>query len=403
MTSSTEQRDERELVSALAAPLHRIVRARVGDPHLVDDVVQETLLKVLGARDRIADDALLPYAVVTARNLVTSGARRDATAQRNAADLMDLAPPPPDPEEAFLRTEENEALGVALRALPARDRDALVAHEVHGVDTRTLAGSGSSTPGGVAAQLARTRARLRVEYLLALRRVDLPLRSCKPVLLALSAGDKRRQRALDTGSHLLTCDTCAALSEPLLARKRVLAGILPAGVVAWLAGFKPSSLGAGSLAQLAAGTAATGVAATALVIAVTADDPPPTLPPPEPPPVLGPGYPGVTGAELAAAARDGRQIRADAAEVLMVGADEGFWIANNGQRLWVQLTGRGESRFQVRTGQQLSFSALPVAHSTGFADQIGLNAGDGARALDRQRLHFRVSAAELRRAGAGQR
>jgi serine/threonine-protein kinase RsbT len=40
------------------------------------------------------------------------------------------------------------------------------------------------------------------------------------VLLALSAGDRRRQRDLDAGGHLLACSWCARLSEPLLDRRR---------------------------------------------------------------------------------------------------------------------------------------------------------------------------------------
>jgi anti-sigma regulatory factor (Ser/Thr protein kinase) len=40
------------------------------------------------------------------------------------------------------------------------------------------------------------------------------------VLLALSAGDRRRQRDLDAGGHLLACTWCARLSEPLLDRRR---------------------------------------------------------------------------------------------------------------------------------------------------------------------------------------
>jgi serine/threonine-protein kinase RsbT len=59
-----------------------------------------------------------------------------------------------------------------------------------------------------------------VEYLLELERAEPPTRHCRPVLLALSAGDRRRQRELDSGHHLLACAWCARLSEPLLDRRR---------------------------------------------------------------------------------------------------------------------------------------------------------------------------------------
>jgi serine/threonine-protein kinase RsbT len=61
---------------------------------------------------------------------------------------------------------------------------------------------------------------LRVEYLLAMDRVEPPTDRCRAVLLALSAGDRRRQRELDAGRHLLECDLCARFSEPLTERRR---------------------------------------------------------------------------------------------------------------------------------------------------------------------------------------
>jgi serine/threonine-protein kinase RsbT len=59
-----------------------------------------------------------------------------------------------------------------------------------------------------------------VEYLLELEQAEPPTARCRPVLLALSAGDRRRQRDLDAGGHLLACGWCARLSEPLLDRRR---------------------------------------------------------------------------------------------------------------------------------------------------------------------------------------
>ena len=80
-------------------------------------------------------------------------------------------------------------------AAPRRERDLLVAHEVAGTDTATLAAGRGSTPGAIAAQLNRTRAKLRVEYLLAETGTEPPTDRCRPVLFALSAGDRRRQRS----------------------------------------------------------------------------------------------------------------------------------------------------------------------------------------------------------------
>ena len=55
--------------------LRRVVGSRVKDPHTVDDLVQETLVRVMSARTRVAPDNP-HYAAVTARNLVASMARK---------------------------------------------------------------------------------------------------------------------------------------------------------------------------------------------------------------------------------------------------------------------------------------------------------------------------------------
>ena len=206
----------------LAPLLRRVIAARVREGQVVEDLVQETLTRVMAARQRLEPRTLAPYAVVTARNLTRSLATSEDRSRRHAHRLIDLREPVL-PEEETLRREERRAITTALGRLPQQDQEALVAHEVEGMDTATLASSRDSTPGAVAAQLSRARARLRVEYLLELEQAELPTARCRPVLLALSAGDRRRQRDLDAGGHLLACSWCARLSEPLLDRGRTAA------------------------------------------------------------------------------------------------------------------------------------------------------------------------------------
>jgi RNA polymerase sigma factor (sigma-70 family) len=210
------QHDE---VIELAPLLRRVIGARVRDGQVVEDLVQETLTRVMAARRRLEPRTLAPYAVVTARNLIRSLATSEDRSRRHAHRLIDLREPVL-PEEEALRREERRAITTALGKLPRQDQEALVAHEVEGLDTTTLAATRDSTPGAVAAQLSRARARLRVEYLLELEQAEPPTARCRPVLLALSAGDRRRQRDLDAGGHLLGCGWCARLSEPLLDRRR---------------------------------------------------------------------------------------------------------------------------------------------------------------------------------------
>ena len=123
------------------------------------------------------------------------------------------------PEDEAVRRAEAAVVNVALGRLPQTDREILLEHEVEGRDTAALAAGRGTTPGAVAARLARTRARLRVEYLLAQCGAEPPTDRCRPVLLALSAADRRRQAELDVIGHLLACDFCADVSSRLLQQR----------------------------------------------------------------------------------------------------------------------------------------------------------------------------------------
>ena len=197
--------------------VRRVVASRVRDAHLVDDLVQETLTKVLTAWDRIDPATAVPYAITTARNVVASTWRQADTTGRNLHRVVDLLPVD-RPEDAVLDRETSDAVATALTRLPDRDRAVLLAHDVHGRALAELAAEQHSSSGALAAQLKRTRARLRVEYLLAMDRSEPPTATCRPVLLALSGGDRRRQRELDVSGHLLGCPYCADLGRPLAGR-----------------------------------------------------------------------------------------------------------------------------------------------------------------------------------------
>jgi serine/threonine-protein kinase RsbT len=198
--------------------LRRIVFARVGNRAAAEDLVQETVVKVLAAANRIEPGMLEPYAITTARHLIASMWRSQDTQRRNWHRVVEMDNGAA-PEERLLEEEERAAISAALEHLSDREQQTLLAHEVSGQDTRSLATELNSSAGAVAAQLNRTRARLRVEYLLALYDVEPPTDRCRAVLYALSGGDRRRQREVDAGRHLLECEVCARLSEPLLERR----------------------------------------------------------------------------------------------------------------------------------------------------------------------------------------
>lgn len=381
---------ESDLV-AIAEPVRRAAAARAAAGTLghgeVEDVVQEALTRLWEARWRLERGALLAYGVVVARNLVTSAERRMAMSGRHAHRLVDPAVAD-DPAGDLLAAEERAALLGALATLRADDRRLLVEHEVRGVRTDKLAAEEGVSAGAVAARLARARARLRVEHLLSLRRVELPTARCRPTLDALSLGDQRRQRSLGVAEHLASCPVCAALAEPLVTRRRALTGLAPVALLLALPGRLWGWARANPLPASAGGIA---VAAVAVVVAVAAGGAPPAPPPaPAPPPVAAaPAVPatlGVGGTRLLPAERVG-SLRAHAGQVAeardvpvqSVAADEGFWVgAGPGQRVWVQLRSAGESAVQVRAGQRASFTAEVVPAAADFPARAGVSAAEGA-------------------------
>ena len=183
----------------------------------MDDLVQETLVRVMSARTRVAPDKLPHYAAVTARNLVASMAEKNDRARSRSHLLLETGEGE-SPVTDVLRQEERAIVGAALAQLPAGDRDVLMAHEVEGGHHHDGRGQGS-TPGAVAARLSRARASLRVEYLLLAEGIEPPTDRCRPALRALSSGDRRRQRELDVHGHVLGCAACTRIKAELFERR----------------------------------------------------------------------------------------------------------------------------------------------------------------------------------------
>jgi RNA polymerase sigma factor (sigma-70 family) len=404
----TEARDE---IIDLIPPLRRYVGAHVGSHDDLDDVVQETLTRVIAARERLDPGVALAYSIVVARNVMADRVTGEVQLRTNRHRLIDLTRPEP-PDQVVLRSEEQAALKDALNEVAPAQRDALLAHVLNDQPVTAIASDTGTSSGSVAAQLARTRARLRVEYLLALRRVELPTDRCMPVLLAVSAADTRRQQVLRAGHHLLGCPVCSSLSEPLLRRRSALAAILPwlglgplIGVLRRLVRNSPGQ-------AAAAGTAAT-VGTVALVVAVhTATGTPADVPPAASSSPSASSAPEVKRGQVVRVsdnapllpvpadlpAMNGDQVRALAVPVLSVTADEGFWIGDARRgRIWVQLTDVGtESAVTVRATEIVSFTAKVARHGPSFARESGVDAGDGAALLTRQGAHLSVKEGDLK-------
>jgi hypothetical protein len=85
--------------------------------------------------------------------------------------------------------------------------------------------------------------------------------------------------------------------------------------------------------------------------------------------------------------------------VVSVPADEGFWVGSSEtDRVWVQLTGTGESGYVVQPGDRVEFTGSVVPHDPGYAEQIGVDPAEGAEQLTAHGAHLEVPKAELREA-----
>lgn len=395
-------------IAAVAAAVRQFLVGRVRDQSIVDDLTQETVARVLEVGHRLDRSAWVPYAVTVAKRLIVAQGRSADIAQRHIHRLSpDPSEPPPD--DLVLRRDDEEALRAALRALPDDDRALLLAHVVDGTDTGTLAERTGGTAGGVAAKLARTRARARVDYVVASNRATLPTTRCRPVLLSLSAADRRRQKANRAADHLLECAVCADLGPQLLARRRSLGLLIPIPIVARLLGAGRAFFNSHVLASVGG---AVGVAAVTTVAVIAATGPVhrpvPAQTSPRPRPTVG-SAPTVADLDvrtlLTIAPRRwpplaGRRVVARSIPILSVPADEGFWIGFSAtRRIWVQLAVRGESSIHVVAGHRASFRGALVVHGPNFAAQVGLAVAEGADQLTNMKAHVTLRPSQLATSG----
>ncbi len=419
-------------VLATEPAIRRVINARVANPSDVDDLVQDCLERLLGVRGRLEPGTILPFGIVTARNLAISHARTAARRATAAPRIVDIREPA-RPEDLLLGDETRTAMKTALTRLSPQERSDILAYYQDGarLSAARLAGSApAESPGALRVRMARTRAKLRLEYLLAFRHTELASPQCRRVLQAISAGDTRRQRELDAGQHLLDCETCAALSEPLDRRSVALTAItFPAVLAAWgLSKAKAYPLQAA--ASAAAGTAAVAVAVTAGPALLAAGPAPGRLQPAVSPPVSRSVSPSVSppvsrsvspavavrrprpapaagvihGLMLGGRSLDmrrpitgaiGRPAVADGVTVAAVVTRNGFWIGSGTARAWVELVGPLEP-LRICVGERLGFDGRVVANGPSYPSRAGVTTRPGAALLTMQGAHLAVRTTSIR-------
>ena len=131
------------------------------DPELAVDVAQEAFLRlVVEARAGRFPDNVGGWLYRTSANLIVSRARHAAVARRLAPRLVDFDRPA-EPDTVALLLEQQSELQVALAALPAVDRVALLM-AAQGATGREIARRLGRSHAATRTLLSRARGRLRI-------------------------------------------------------------------------------------------------------------------------------------------------------------------------------------------------------------------------------------------------
>lgn len=291
--------------------LYRYCLSITGSPEDAADALQATMAKALqaiGGQEQAG--ALKAWLYRIAHNESISVLR----ARKPQAELDDdLAGLAASADQDAATKARLATLVADLKALPDRQRSALILRELSGLEYAEIAGALDTTPA--TAKQAVYEARCALQDLAMGREL-----ACETVQRALSDGDGRRLRGRKMRAHLRSCAGCRAFQTAIDGRRsdfQALFPVLPAaGAAAILAGVlggggggggaaggggamvaaHGARFGLGKIAGVAAAGAATAAVAAGAIAVVNQDVAPPpapapasassrsATPPPKPPP-----------------------------------------------------------------------------------------------------------------------
>ena len=141
MDARVRSSELRSVLERLMPPLYRFCLHLARDPHLAEDLAQDTMLKAWTHRRRLRDEhGATPWLFTIARNAWLDDRRRAKIRNRSARRLADLAnqdPAPPD--SALSREDEVAAVLIAMDGLPERQRDVLFLNALEGLSHTQIA------------------------------------------------------------------------------------------------------------------------------------------------------------------------------------------------------------------------------------------------------------------------
>ena len=209
-----------ELHRRYVASIYRLVRRKLGDALLAEDIAQETFMKALRMMDRVDDDFNFGGWVHTvARNLCFDELRRrqrdlraDTNDQEEDSELMSNLPSTAKAFDPVLVQESNETrrqVWQVAQRLPEKYRLVLTLRELQDMSYRQIARTLKMSESAVETLLYRARLRFKEEYLASQREGELSHEEALPLLAPYLAGKLRRPQADAVRDHIATCAKCA--------------------------------------------------------------------------------------------------------------------------------------------------------------------------------------------------
>ncbi len=166
------QRGDEAAFEGLVRRVSRLVYARlyleVGDAHLAEDLLQETLMTAFRTLNQLTSaEKFRSWILRIAQNIAIDAIRRQSRKKRTPEpevlkfrqDMLVV----PTPEEEMERSETREKLLAALRAMPDEYRLPLILRYFVGADYETIQQQMGLTNGSLRGMLHRGMTRLRAE------------------------------------------------------------------------------------------------------------------------------------------------------------------------------------------------------------------------------------------------
>ena len=220
-----------ELHRRYVASIYRLVRRKLGDALLAEDIAQETFMKALRMMDRVDDSFNFGGWVHTvARNLCFDELRRrqrDLRADGIEEEEGELLANLPSTSKSFdpvLVQESNEMrrqVWAVAQRLPEKYRLVLTLRELQDLSYRQIARTLKMSESAVETLLYRARLRFKEEYVAAEGEGELSHADAVPLLAPYLAGKLRRNQAEAVRKHIAVCMKCARRIGRRRARRSV--------------------------------------------------------------------------------------------------------------------------------------------------------------------------------------